>query len=140
LNAAVILAVLAGVAIALQVTANAVGLRVFGVGALIGISALTTSIIGFAIALSTGRPEFTGRAVGASVVSGLLGAFILGSVVVASEWGGLARTLSLVLGAQLIAGLIIDRLGLFGPAGQLGPVKFLGVALILIGGLLLVGD
>jgi bacterial/archaeal transporter family-2 protein len=140
LNAAVILAVLAGVAIAVQVTANAVGLRVFGVGALIGISALTTSVIGFAIAFSAGRPEFTGRAVGASVVSGLLGAFILGSVVVASEWGGLARTLSLVLGAQLIAGLIIDRLGLFGPAGQLGPVKVVGIALILVGGLLLVGD
>lgn len=140
MNAAAVLAILAGVAIAVQVTANAVGLRVFGVGTLIGISALTTALIGFAIAAWGGRPEFTAKAVGASVVSGLLGAFILGSVVVASEWGGLARTLSLVLGAQLVAGLLIDRLGLFGPPGQLGLTKMAGIALILLGGLLLVRD
>lgn len=140
MNPAVVLAVLAGVAIAVQVTVNAVGLRGFGVGALIGVSALTTSIIGFAIALVIQRPDFTGKAMASSVASGVLGAFILGSVVVASEQGGLARTLSLVLGAQLIAGLIIDRLGLFGSASQLGPVRVLGVALILVGGLLLIRD
>jgi uncharacterized membrane protein YdcZ (DUF606 family) len=108
------------------------------VGTLIGISALTTAVIGFAIALFAQKSEITGKAIGASVVSGVLGSFILGAVVVASEQGGLARTLSLVLGAQLIMGLVIDRLGLFGPAGQLGAARVLGIALILVGGLLLV--
>ena len=140
MNPAVVLAVLAGVAIAVQVTFNAVGLRAFGVGTLIGISALTTAIIGFTIALFAQRSEITGKAIAASVVSGVLGSFILGAVVVASEQGGLARTLSLVLGAQLIAGLVIDRLGLFGTAGQIGPARVLGIALILLGGLLLVRD
>ena len=140
MNPAVILAVLAGAAIAVQVTFNAVGLRAFGVGTLIGISALTTAVIGFTIALFAQKSEITGKAIGASVVSGVLGSFILGAVVVASEQGGLARTLSLVLGAQLITGLVIDRLGLFGPAGQLGPARVVGVALILVGGLLLVRE
>ena len=141
MNPAVVLAVLAGVAIAVQVTVNAVGLRGFGVGTLIGVSALTTSVIGFAIAIFIQRPDnLTGKAIAASVISGILGSFILGSVVVASEQGGLARTLSLVLGAQLLAGLVIDRLGLFGPAGQLGSTRILGVALILVGGLLLGRD
>lgn len=140
MNAAVVLAVFAGVAIAVQVTFNAVGLREYGVGALIAVSGLATSLVGFAIAALVQRPEVTGKAVGASLVSGVLGSFILGSVVVASEQGGLARTLSLVLGAQLVAGLVIDRLGLFGPAGQMGPGRIAGVALILAGGLLLVRD
>src|SRR5215210_2028403 len=84
-NPAVILAVLAGAAIAVQVTFNAVGLRVFGVGTLIGISALTTAVIGFTIALFAQKAEITSKAIGASVVSGVLGSFILGAVVVASE-------------------------------------------------------
>ena len=124
--------------IAAQVVVNTLGIRTLGVGALIGVSGLATAAAGFAFAFFS-RSEITGRAIGYAVVSGLLGAFILAAIVLAAGRAGLAQTLSLVIASQLIAGLAIDRTGLFGPAAaDFGLVKVLGVALILIGGLLVV--
>lgn len=138
MNTGAILAALAGLAIAAQVVVNALGIRFLGVGALIGISGLATAVAGFALALFS-RPDLTGRAIFYAGVSGVLGAFILGAIVLAAGRAGLAQTLSLVIASQLIAGLLIDRTGLFGPAAaDIGPVKVLGVALILLGGLLVV--
>jgi transporter family-2 protein len=139
MNPAVVLAVSAGVAIALQVVANSVGLRDLGLGALIGISGATTALVGLAWALFAARPEATGRALLCALASGLLGAFIVGSIVLAANRGGLAQTLSLVIGSQLVFGLTIDRLGVFGPVAQgVGLLKVLGVLLILAGGILVV--
>jgi transporter family-2 protein len=139
MNPAVVLAVSAGVAIALQVVANAVGLRDLGLGALIGISGATTALAGLAWALFAARPEATGRALLCALASGLLGAFILASIVLAANRGGLAQTLSLVIASQLVFGLTIDRLGVFGPVAQgVGLLKLLGVLLILAGGILVV--
>ena len=139
MNPAVFLAVSAGVAIAFQVVVNAVGLRDLGLGALIGISGATTALAGLAWALLAAKPEATGRALLCAAASGLLGAFILGSIVVAANRGGLAQTLSLVIASQLVFGLAIDRLGVFGPAAQgIGLLKIVGVALILAGGILVV--
>ncbi len=139
MNPAVVLAVSAGVAIALQVVANAVGLRDLGLGALIGISGATTALAGLAWPLLAARPEATGRALLCALASGLLGAFILASIVLAANRGGLAQTLSLVIASQLVFGLVIDRLGVFGPVAQgVGALKVLGVLLILAGGILVV--
>ena len=139
MNPAVVLAVSAGVAIVLQVVANAVGLRDLGLGALIGISGATTALAGLAWALFAARPEASGRALLCALASGLLGAFILASIVLAANRGGLAQTLSLVIGSQLVFGLAIDRLGVFGPVAQgVGLLKVLGVLLILAGGILVV--
>lgn len=136
---AVYLAVAAGVAIAFQVVVNAVGLRDLGLGGLIGISGATTALAGLFWVLFAAKPEATGRALLCATASGLIGAFILGSIVVAANRGGLAQTLSLVIASQLVFGLAIDRLGVFGPAAQgIGALKVLGVALILIGGVLVV--
>ena len=138
MNAGAVMAALAGIAIAAQVVVNTLGIRTLGVGALIGVSGLATAAAGFAAAFFSG-PEVTGRAVLYALVSGLLGAFILAAIVLAAGRSGLAQTLSLVIAGQLIAGLIIDRSGLFGPAvADFGFVKILGVALILAGGLLVV--
>ena len=139
MNPAVLLAVSAGVAIALQVVANSVGLRDLGLGALIGISGATTALAGLAWALFAARPEATGRALLCALASGLLGAFILARIVLAANRGGLAQTISLVIASQLVFGLAIDRLGVFGPMAQsLGLLKVLGVLLILAGGILVV--
>ncbi|MDQ3793702.1 MAG: DMT family transporter [Actinomycetota bacterium] len=136
---AVFMAMSAGVAIAFQVVVNAVGLRDLGLGTLISISGATTALTGLGWALFAARPEASGRALLCAAVSGLLGAFILGSIVLAANRGGLAQTLSLVIASQLVFGLVIDRLGVFGPAAQgIGTLKVLGVALILAGGVLVV--
>jgi uncharacterized membrane protein YdcZ (DUF606 family) len=139
MNSAVFLAASAGVAIALQVILNSVGLRDLGLGALICISGATTAFAGLAWALFAARPEATGRALLCALASGLLGAFILASVVLAANRGGLAQTLSLVIGSQLVFGLAVDRLGVFGPTAQsVGYLKVLGVLLILAGGIMVV--
>jgi uncharacterized membrane protein YdcZ (DUF606 family) len=139
MNSAVFLAASAGVAIALQVILNSVGLRDLGLGALIGISGATTAFAGLAWALFAARPEATGRALLCALASGLLGAFILASVVLAANRGGLAQTLSLVIGSQLVFGLAVDRLGVFGPTAQsVGHLKVLGALLILAGGIMVV--
>ena len=138
MNAGAMLAAMAGLAIAAQVVVNTLGIRTLGVGALIGVSGLATAAAGFAMALFA-RPELTGRAMLYGVTSGLLGAFILAAIVVAAGRAGLAQTLSLVIASQLIAGLLIDRTGLFGPAAaDFGLLKVLGVALVLVGGVLVV--
>ena len=140
MSQALILAVTAGVAIALQVVANSVGLRDLGLGTLVGISGATTAMAGLAWALFAARPEAaTGRALLCALASGLLGAFILASIVLAANRGGLAQTLSLVIASQLVFGLAIDRLGIFGPVAQdVGLFKVAGVLLILVGGILVV--
>lgn len=138
MNLGTALAVLAGVAIGAQVVVNTLAIRFLGVGALVGVSGLATAAAGFAVSYFS-HPEMAGRAVLYAVVSGFLGAFILGAITVASGRAGLAQTLSLVIASQLIAGLLIDRTGLFGPAvADFGLVKVFGVALIVAGGLLVV--
>ncbi len=138
MNTGAILAAMAGLAIAAQVVVNTLGIRFLGVGALIGVSGLATAAAGFAVALFS-RPELTGRAMIYAITSGALGAFILAAIVLAAGRAGLAQTLFLVIVSQLIAGLLIDRTGLFGPAAaDFGLPKVLGVALILVGGLLVV--
>ncbi len=139
MSPALILAVTAGLAIALQVVVNSVGLRDLGLGALICISGATTALAGLALALFAARPEATGRALLCALASGMLGAFIVGSIVLAANRGGLAQTLSLVIASQLVFGLVIDRLGIFGPVAQdVGLLRVAGVLLILVGGILVV--
>lgn len=139
MNNAVILAVMAGVAVAFQITVNTVGLRVLGAGALVGISGATTGAAGLLVAMFLSKPQFTSGSVLCAVASGLLGAFIVGSITVATSRAGVAQTLSLVLASQLLLGLAVDRFGLLAPDFQeIGPLKVLGVALVLIGGILVV--
>lgn len=139
MNPALFLAVLADVAIGLQVVANSMCIKSLGIGGLVAISRLTTGVIGFAFASFTTRPEFASKAVTAAVASGLLGAFIVSAITVAVVQSGLAQTLSLVIGSQLLVGLVLDRLGVFEPdAADIGVIKVLGVVFILIGGTLVV--
>ena len=138
MNTGAILAAMAGLAIAAQVVVNTLGIRSLGVGALIGVSGLATAAAGFTMVLFA-RPELTGRAMLYAIASGALGAVILGAIVLAAGRAGLAQTLSLVIASQLLAGLLIDRTGLFGTAAaDFGLLKVLGVALVLVGGVLVV--
>ena len=72
------------------------------------------------------------------LASGVLGAVIVGSIAVAAGQAGVARALSLVIAAQLIAGLVLDALGVFGAGADFSVLKALGVVLIIAGGVLVV--
>ena len=139
MNYAVVLALAAGSAIAFQTVFNSLGMRFLGLGAMIGVSAFITSLLGFVTALFLTRPEVSVRAIYCAVASGLIGAFALAAIVLAANRAGLAQTLSLLIVSQLMVGLLVDRLGFFGPTVQsVGPLKALGVLLVLVGGVLVV--
>ena len=136
---AVVLAVLAGVAVAVQTSFTAAAQRALGPVIVVAISGLVTGAVALAVALFLSKPELDARAVGYSLASGVLGAFIVGSIAFAAGHGGVARTLSLVIASQLLVSLLLDALGLFGAgATGLSALKALGVGLIVAGGVLVV--
>ena len=138
MKAVVLLAVLAGLCVAVQTNLTAVAQRALGAPVLVAISGLTTSLTALVVALTLARPDFSGRAVGYAVASGMLGAVIVGAIAIAAAQGGVARALSLVIASQLVFGLLLDALGVFGDGPDVGPLKVLGVALIIAGGVLVV--
>ncbi len=138
MRSTLILAVLAGVCVAVQTSLTGAAQRTLGPLVLVAISGLTTGVVALVISLIVARPEFTGRAVGYAVTSGMLGAVIVGSVSVAAGQGGVARALSLVIATQLIVGLLLDALGVFGAGADFSIPKVLGVLLIIAGGALVV--
>ena len=136
---ATVAAILAGAALAAQATFSSAAQRSLGPTTLVTLSGLTTVIVGPGFTLSVSRPEWTVRAVLHCVVSGTLGAVVLGGIAFAAGQGGVARTLSLVIASQLLVGLVFDWVGLLGANAQgLGLLKVLGVLLILAGGVLVV--
>lgn len=135
---AVVIAVLVGLAVATQSNFNAVAQRALGPAVFIAISGLATGVVGLVITLFTVRPELTSRAIGCSLVLGLLGTFILGGIAFVAGQGGVARALSLVIASQLLLGLLLDALGIFGAGVELSWPMLLGVFLVLAGGILAV--
>ncbi len=90
MKALVLLAVLAGLCVAVQTNLTAVAQRALGAPVLVAISGLTTSLTALAVALTLAKPQFTGRAVGYAVGSGMLGAVIVGAIAIAAAQGGVA--------------------------------------------------
>ena len=124
---------------AFQATLTSISQRSIGPTALVAVSGLATAVTAASVYPFLARPEFTARAVGFAVASGVLGAFILGGIAYSAGQTGVARTLSLVIASQLIVSLVLDGIGVFGADGQsFGPLTVLGVALILVGGVLVV--
>jgi len=138
LRYAVILAVLVGVAVALQASFISTAQRTLGPVLVASLSGFTTGFVALAISLFVSRPEFSGRMVGYTLVSGFLGVLIVGGIAFAAGQGGVARTLSLVIASQLLVGLLLDALGFLGAEAQFSLPKVLGVFLILVGGVLVV--
>ncbi|CAN5835143.1 hypothetical protein BH18ACT11_BH18ACT11_03040 [soil metagenome] len=138
MRSTLILAVLAGVCVAVQTSLTGAAQRTLGPVVLVAISGLTTGGCALLISFFVTKPEFTARAIIYALASGALGAVIVGSIAVAAGQGGVARALSLVIAAQLIAGLLLDALGVFGAGADFSIPKALGVALIVAGGALVV--
>ncbi len=138
MRSTIILAVLAGVCVAVQTNLTGAAQRVLGPPVMVAFSGLTTGTLALAVSLVVARPEFTGRTVGYAVTSGILGAVIVGSIAVAAAQGGVARALSLVIASQLLASLLLEALGFLGIGASFSVLKTLGVALIVAGGVLVV--
>jgi transporter family-2 protein len=138
MKSTLILAALAGVCVAVQTSLTGAAQRSLGPAVLVAVSGLTTGFCALLVSFFVARPEFTGRAVAYAVASGVLGAVIVGSVAVAAGQAGVARALSLVIAAQLIAGLVLDSFGIFGAGADFSIPRALGVALIVAGGALVV--
>jgi bacterial/archaeal transporter family-2 protein len=138
MRSTIILAILAGVCVAVQTSLTGTAQRTLGPTVLVAISGLTTGACALLISFFVAKPEFTTRAIVYALASGVLGAVIVGSVSVAAGQGGVARALSLVIAAQLIAGLLLDALGVFGAGADFTIPKALGVVLIIAGGALVV--
>jgi bacterial/archaeal transporter family-2 protein len=138
MRSTLILAVLAGLCVAVQTSLTGAAQRILGPPVLVAISGLTTGVVALVISVLFAKPEFTGRAIGYAVASGFLGAVIVGSIAVAVGQGGVARALSLVIAAQLITGLLLDAVGLFGAGADFSLLKALGVLLIIAGGAMVV--
>ena len=132
------LAALAGVCVAVQTSLTGAAQPSLGPAVLVAISGLTTGFCALVVSFFVARPEFTGRAVAYGLASGVLGAVIVGSIAVAAGQAGVARALSLVIAAQLITGLVLDTLGVFGAGADFSIPRALGVALIIAGGALVV--
>ena len=138
MRSTLILAALAGVCVAVQTSLTGAAQRSLGPAVLVAVSGLTTGFCALLVSFFVARPEFTGRAVAYAVASGVLGAVIVGSIAVAAGQAGVARALSLVIAAQLIAGLVLDSFGVFGAGADFSIPRALGVALIVAGGALVV--
>ena len=138
MRSTLILAALAGVCVAVQTSLTGAAQRSLGPAVLVAISGLTTGFCALVVSFFVVRPEFTGRAVVYALASGVLGAVIVGSIAVAAGQAGVARALSLVIAAQLITGLVLDALGIFGAGADFSIPRALGVALIIAGGALVV--
>ena len=138
MKSTLILAALAGVCVAVQTSLTGAAQRSLGPAVLVAVSGLTTGFCALLVSFFVARPEFTGRAVAYAGASGVLGAVIVGSVAVAAGQAGVARALSLVIAAQLIAGLVLDSFGIFGAGADFSIPRALGVVLIVAGGALVV--
>jgi transporter family-2 protein len=138
MRSTLILAALAGVCVAVQTSLTGAAQRSLGPAVLVAISGLTTGFCALVVSFFVARPEFTGRVVVYALASGVLGAVIVGSIAVAAGQAGVARALSLVIAAQLITGLVLDALGVFGAGADFSIPRALGVALIIAGGALVV--
>jgi bacterial/archaeal transporter family-2 protein len=138
MRSTLILALLAGVCVAVQTSLTGAAQRTLGPAALVAISGLTTGFCALLVSLFVTRPDFTGRAITYAAASGVLGAVIVGSIAVAAGQAGVARALSLVIAAQLITGLVLDAIGVFGAGADFSISRALGVVLIVVGGALVV--
>ena len=138
MRSTLILAVLAGVCVAVQTSLTGAAQRTLGPLVLASISGFTTGTFALLISLVVAKPEYSGRAVGYAAASGILGAVIVSSIAFAAGQAGVARALSLVIATQLIVGLLLDALGVFGAGADFSVLKALGILLIIAGGVLVV--
>ncbi len=104
---------------------------VHGAGLVFGLVGVAVSRLGF-------QTEVV-RAAPLGLLAGVAGMLLVTAIAVAVGGAGLATTLAIVTGVQLLVGFVLESTGFLGRAVALDPVRLGGAALIVIGVVLVVG-
>lgn len=137
----VLLALLIGVAIALQGTVNGALAERIGLPAAVFVNALITLLGAAAWWLWAGRPAVWARRADVPAylwLGGLFGLVIIGGAAYAFPRLGAGATLALVVLAQLVAAVALDRAGWTGRELPLTATRIAGVAMLIVGAWLVV--
>jgi bacterial/archaeal transporter family-2 protein len=139
-----LLGILSGTFIALQAPINAALARDLGLSvAAAAASFLAGSVVLVAISLVAGPAQGVSLAWRAPplwmfVAGGLLGAVYVTSVIVLTPKLGTAATMAFIVAGQMLAGLVLDHMGLFGFLERaITPGRMAGAVLLVLGALLM---
>jgi transporter family-2 protein len=139
-----LLGILSGAFIALQAPINAALARGLGLPvAAAAASFLAGSVLLVAISLAVCQAQGISLAWRAPpmwmlVAGGILGAAYVTSVIVLTPKLGTAATMAFIVTGQLLAGLVLDHMGLFGSLEhEITPGRMVGAVLLVLGALLI---
>jgi len=138
------LAFVAGLLLTVQVGLNAALRNAFGNPVTAALANFVVGSAGLFVYLLITRAEWPGRAALSGVpawawLGGLMGAFYVASSVVVGPRLGAAALLALTVFGQLVASLVVDNYGWLGfPQHPLTLARVAGVALLLVGVILIV--
>ncbi len=104
---------------------------VHGAGLVFGVTGVLVSRLGFQVEAVRQAPL--------GLLAGVAGMLLVTAIAVAVGGAGLASTLAIVTGVQLLVGFVLEATGFLGRAVAIDPVRIGGAALIVIGVVLVVG-
>jgi uncharacterized membrane protein YdcZ (DUF606 family) len=104
---------------------------VHGAGLVFGVVGVTVSRLGFQADVVRQAPL--------GLLAGVAGMLLVTAIAVAVGGAGLATTLAIVTGVQLLVGFVLEATGFLGRAVAVDPVRIGGAALIVIGVVLVAG-
>jgi transporter family-2 protein len=134
-------AVLAGVLIAVQsAIIGAFGARLspFVAAFWVHVGGLTFGLLGVLLAPRLGFELAAVRQAPWGLLAGVAGMLLVTGIAVAVAGLGLASTLAVVTGAQLLVGFLLESTGVLGRVVAFDPVRLGGAALIVVGVFLVV--
>ncbi len=136
MNIALPAAILAGVLIAVQsALIGAFGERInpFVASTWVHLSGLIVGVIGVMIAPRLGFEWAAVRQAPWGLLAGVAGLLLVTGIAVAVSGLGLASTLAIVTGTQLLVGFVIESVGVLERTVALDPVRLGGALLIVVG-------
>jgi uncharacterized membrane protein YdcZ (DUF606 family) len=104
---------------------------VHGAGFVFGVVGVSVSRLGFQADVVRQAPL--------GLLAGVAGMLLVTAIAVAVGGAGLATTLAIVTGVQLLVGFVLEATGFLGRAVAVDPVRIGGAALIVIGVVLVAG-
>ncbi len=131
---------IAGIAVAAQPSINGRLAQRVGILESSFISFAVGTLVLLVVVLMTGRGNLKAVSGAAwwELMGGFLGAFFVSMTIVAVPRIGTASTMAAIISSQLIAGLVLDRLGIFGlRTFALDAPRIIGTGLLLAGALLI---